>query len=161
MTPLYCHSNLIPRNSLIDFPEIVETRTISKPSEPIESKTMKEYLELLKTTFLALIAQLSINKLMFTRYNKLDFATSHPQPVPRPTSPPRTVQVAAVRCFKCRKLGHMQSHCSEYQCPYCRKYAPGHYQKECLKRAIRMQNTRTTYARRRAFRSCSTSFYIP
>jgi len=73
-----------------------------------------------------------------------------PQPVPRPTPPPRPVQVAAVRCFKCRKLGHMQSHCPEYQCPYCRKYAPGHYQKECLKRAIHMQNTRTTYARRRA-----------
>jgi len=44
----------------------------------------------------------------------------------------------------------MQSHCSEYKCPYCLKYAPGHYQKECLKCAIHMQNTRTTYARQRA-----------
>jgi hypothetical protein len=42
----------------------------------------------------------------------------------------------------------MQSHCPEYQCIYCGKYAPGHYQKECLKRAIHMQNTRTNYARR-------------
>jgi len=73
-----------------------------------------------------------------------------PQPVPCPAPPPRPVQVAAICCFKCRKLGHMQSHCPEYQCPYCRKYAPGHYQKECLKRAIRMQNTRTTYPCRRA-----------
>jgi hypothetical protein len=71
-----------------------------------------------------------------------------PQPVPRPAPPPRSVKVAALCCFKCRKIGHMQSHCPEYQCIYCRKYALGHYQKECLKRAIRMQNTQTNYARR-------------
>jgi AraC-like DNA-binding protein len=73
-----------------------------------------------------------------------------PQPVPRPAPPPRSIKVAALRCFKCTKIGHMQSHCPEYQCPYCRKYAPGHYQKQCLDRAIRMQNTRTRYAQRRA-----------
>jgi hypothetical protein len=73
-----------------------------------------------------------------------------PQPVPRPAPPPRSIKVAALRCFKCTKIGHMQSHCPDYQCPYCRKYAPGHYQKQCLDRAVRMQTTRTRYAQRRA-----------
>jgi hypothetical protein len=73
-----------------------------------------------------------------------------PQPVPCPAPPPRSVKVAALRCFKCRKIGHLQSHCPEYQCIYCRKYAPGHYQKQCLDRAIHMQNTRTHHAHRQA-----------
>jgi hypothetical protein len=74
----------------------------------------------------------------------------HPQPVPHPAPSPRSVKVATLHCFKCRKIGHMQSHCPEYQCIYCRKYALGHYQKQCLDHAIRMQNTQTHYARRRA-----------
>ena len=73
-----------------------------------------------------------------------------PQPVLCPPPPPQSIKNAPLHCFKCNKIGHMQSYCPEYQCPYCRKWAPGHYQKDYLKRAIRMQNTRTHYARRRA-----------
>ena len=45
-------------------------------------------------------------------------------------------------------------HCPEYQCPYCKKYAPGHNQRECLDRAVRMQTTRTRYAKRQAQPQC-------
>jgi hypothetical protein len=34
-------------------------------------------------------------------------------------------------CFKCNQRGHAKIHCSEYQCRYCRKQAPGHRPSHC------------------------------
>lgn len=35
------------------------------------------------------------------------------------------------RCNCCRRFGHIKAGCPRYQCRYCRKIAPGHYEKHC------------------------------
>jgi hypothetical protein len=64
------------------------------------------------------------------------------QKPPRMTAPsPRTIPLhesytnrpirRSLRCFQCDSPHHIKWRCPEYVCPFCRKRAPEHAQKDC------------------------------
>jgi len=36
------------------------------------------------------------------------------------------------RCFQCQSTTHFKTDCSQYQCPHCKRNAPGHWPRQCL-----------------------------